>query len=42
MLDWSYSNLSQLYDIGYHAGEKFFEHSRQRLKTATPARDVAA
>lgn len=42
MLDWSYSNLSQLYDIGYHAGEKFFEHNRQRLKTTTPARDVAA
>lgn len=25
VLDWSYSNLSTLYDIGYEAGQEFFK-----------------
>ena len=31
VLDWSYSNLSTLYDIGYEAGKKFFENNQERL-----------
>ncbi len=30
-LDWSYSNLSTLYDIGYEAGQKFFEGNKEVL-----------
>jgi predicted acylesterase/phospholipase RssA len=42
VLDWSYSNLSVLYDIGYEAGQKFFERNQQRLKTPSPAPEIAA
>ena len=30
VLDWSYSNLSTLYDVGYEAGQKFFEAALER------------
>jgi len=42
VLDWSYSNLSTLYDVGYEAGQRFFERNRDRLKTKAPAPGVAA
>ena len=41
VLDWSYSNLSTLYDIGYQAGQKFFEQHKERL-TGRPAAEGAA
>jgi hypothetical protein len=31
VLDWSYGNLSTLYDIGYQAGQEFFEQHKARL-----------
>ncbi len=31
-LDWSYSNLSTLFDIGYAAGQKFFEEHKDVLQ----------
>jgi NTE family protein len=31
VLDWSYSNLSTLYDIGYEAGQKFFKANKEVL-----------
>jgi hypothetical protein len=31
VLDWSYSNLSILYDIGYKAGEQFYEDNKKVL-----------
>ena len=31
VLDWSYSNLSLLFDIGYQAGERFFDRHRSDL-----------
>jgi hypothetical protein len=34
VLDWSYSNLSKLYDIGYAAGETFYEENEQALRAA--------
>jgi hypothetical protein len=34
VLDWSYSNLSKLYDIGYEAGLKFYEEHGHKLKSA--------
>ena len=34
MLDWSYSNLSKLYDIGYAAGEKFYDENAEALRAA--------
>jgi predicted patatin/cPLA2 family phospholipase len=34
MLDWSYSNLSKLYDIGYEAGLRFYEEHGDKLKSA--------
>jgi predicted patatin/cPLA2 family phospholipase len=34
VLDWSYSNLSKLYDIGYEAGLKFNEEHGHKLKSA--------
>jgi hypothetical protein len=34
VLDWSYSNLAKLYDIGYAAGEKFYEENEQALRAA--------
>jgi hypothetical protein len=42
VLDWSYSNLSTLYDVGYEAGQKFFEKHQEQLKTKPPAPGVAA
>jgi hypothetical protein len=43
VLDWSYSNLSELYDIGYAAGQKFYQENEQALRTAAldPTRAVA-
>ncbi len=32
VLDWSYSNLSTLYDIGYEGGQKFFEAHKDVLQ----------
>lgn len=42
VLDWSYSNLCTLYDIGYAAGEKFYRENEEALRaaaldTSTPA-----
>jgi predicted acylesterase/phospholipase RssA len=34
VLDWSYSNLSRLYDIGYKAGLKFYDKYGEKLKRA--------
>jgi NTE family protein len=34
VLDWSYSNLSKLYDIGYAAGLKFYEENKEALRAA--------
>jgi NTE family protein len=36
VLDWSYSNLARLYDIGYAAGLRFYEQHKDKL-TATPS-----
>jgi predicted acylesterase/phospholipase RssA len=33
-IDWSYSNLSKLYDIGYGAGVRFCERNGHKLKRA--------
>jgi NTE family protein len=41
VLDWSYSNLSTLYDIGYEAGQKFFEEHKELLQPPTES-EVAA
>jgi NTE family protein len=37
VLDWSYSNLSTLFDIGYEAGQKFFEKHKRILQPAAKA-----
>ena len=42
VLDWSYSNLATLYDVGYEAGQRFFEKNRGRLTTRQPAAEAAA
>ena len=34
VLDWSYSNLSKLYDIGYAAGLKFYDENDEALRAA--------
>lgn len=34
VLDWSYSNLARLYDIGYAAGEKFYDEHKNTLRAA--------
>jgi predicted acylesterase/phospholipase RssA len=34
VLDWSYSNLSKLYDIGYAAGLKFYDENEEALRAA--------
>jgi NTE family protein len=34
VLDWSYSNLSKLYDIGYAAGLKFYDENEDALRAA--------
>jgi hypothetical protein len=34
VLDWSHSNLSKLYDIGYAAGEKFYDQNAAALRAA--------
>jgi predicted acylesterase/phospholipase RssA len=42
-LDWSYSNLRVLYDIGYEAGKRFFaEHKDALVAPASAARADAA
>jgi predicted acylesterase/phospholipase RssA len=42
VLDWSYGNLATLYEIGYDAGQRFFEKNRERLTTRQPAAEAAA
>jgi hypothetical protein len=42
VLDWSYSNLSTLYDVGYEAGQKFFAKYKDRLTVRRPAPEAAA
>ena len=37
VLDWSYSNLSTLYDIGYEAGQKFYEKHKEVLQPQAAA-----
>jgi len=37
-LDWSYSNLKTLYDVGYQAGLKFYEKHKAKLQTEAPKR----
>ena len=37
VLDWSYSNLSTLFDIGYAAGQKFFEKHKHVLQPPAEA-----
>ena len=34
VLDWSYGNLCTLYEIGYKAGEKFYEENEEALRAA--------
>jgi NTE family protein len=34
VLEWSYSNLSKLYDIGYAAGLKFYDENEEALRAA--------
>ena len=34
VLDWSYSNLCKLYDIGYAAGERFYSENQKALRAA--------
>jgi hypothetical protein len=42
-LDWSYSNLKTLYDVGYEAGLKFFDENRDALQPkAAPKRRASA
>jgi len=36
VLDWSYSNLSTLYNVGYDAGQRFFDKHGARLTTKRP------
>lgn len=33
-LDWSYSNLRDLYDLGYRTGLKFYEDNKQKLMSS--------
>ena len=42
VLDWSYSNLSTLFDIGYEAGQKFFEEHKAVLQPQPAAPEAAA
>jgi hypothetical protein len=42
VLDWSYSNLCKLYDIGYAAGEKFYDENAEALHTAALDSDTEA
>jgi NTE family protein len=37
VLDWSYSNLSTLFDIGYEAGQKFYEEHKEVLQAPAEA-----
>lgn len=39
VLDWSYSNLSTLYDIGYESGHRFCDEHRERLFPLPEAAD---
>jgi len=40
LLEWWYSNLPMLYDLGYEAGMRFLEEYQERLKV-TPAGRVS-
>jgi predicted patatin/cPLA2 family phospholipase len=42
VLDWSYSNLCTLYDIGYTAGEKFYDENAEALHAAALDSDTEA
>jgi hypothetical protein len=37
-LDWSYSNLKTLYDVGYDAGLRFYEEHKDALQPKTAER----
>ncbi len=37
-LDWSYSNLKTLYDVGYQAGLKFYDTNKAKLHAKAPKR----
>jgi predicted acylesterase/phospholipase RssA len=37
-LDWSYSNLKTLYDVGYEAGVKFYDEHKDALQPKAPKR----
>jgi predicted acylesterase/phospholipase RssA len=39
VLDWSYGNLSKLYDIGYRAGLKFYDEHKDKLSIAPKPQD---
>jgi NTE family protein len=42
VLDWSHSNLSKLYDIGYQAGLDFYDEHKDKLTIGPrPPADVA-
>jgi predicted acylesterase/phospholipase RssA len=42
VLDWSYSNLSTLYEIGYKAGQEFYRKNKEVLAAAEAQPDAAA
>jgi predicted acylesterase/phospholipase RssA len=42
VLDWSYSNLARLYDIGYAAGERFYQENKSALRSAARERATKA
>ncbi|MGH6903118.1 MAG: patatin-like phospholipase family protein [Geminicoccaceae bacterium] len=41
VLDWSYSNLSKLWDIGYQAGLDFYDQHKDKLTIVTKAEEKA-
>jgi hypothetical protein len=42
VLDWSYSNLARLYDVGYAAGERFYQENKPALRSAARERATQA
>jgi predicted acylesterase/phospholipase RssA len=40
-LDWSYSNLKTLYDVGYEAGLRFYDDHKEVLVPTAPARQAS-
>jgi NTE family protein len=41
-LDWSYSNLKLLYDVGYEAGSRFYDEHKDALQPKAPRRRPSA